>query len=65
LPFEGLLACERSGAEALLTLRAVPRPDLESAAARIHCAVETLPLAFEEIYRLVVEEERRKPGATP
>jgi ABC-2 type transport system ATP-binding protein len=63
LRFEGLLACERSGAEALLTLRAVSRPALEAAAGRIHCAVETLPLAFEEIYRLVIEEERREPGA--
>jgi ABC-2 type transport system ATP-binding protein len=62
LPFEGLLVCERSGAEALLTLRAVSRPALESAAGRIHCAVETLPLAFEEIYRLVIEEERPEPG---
>jgi ABC-2 type transport system ATP-binding protein len=65
LPFEGLLSCERSGAEALLTVRAVSRPALEASAAEIHCSVENLPLAFEEIYRLVVEEERGEPGVEP
>ena len=60
LPFEGLLDCERSGAEALLTLRASSGPALESTAARIHCAVEALPVSFEEIYHLVVEVEGRQ-----
>jgi ABC-2 type transport system ATP-binding protein len=63
LPFEGLLSCERSGSEALLTLRTASRAAVESQAGQIHCAVEALPLAFEEIYRLVVEEERRETGA--
>jgi ABC-2 type transport system ATP-binding protein len=65
LPFEGLLHCERSGAEALLTLRAVSHAAMESLAGQIHCAVETLPLSFEEIYRLVIEGDRRERGVEP
>jgi ABC-2 type transport system ATP-binding protein len=62
LPFVGVLACERSGAEALLTLSGISRPALDSVADRIHCSVEILPLSFEEIYHLVVEGDRDAPS---
>ena len=61
LPFDGILACERYGSEALLTLQAISRPTLSSLAEDIHCAVERLPLSFEEIYHLVIEGENREP----
>lgn len=60
LPIDGILACERSGTEALLTLEAVSRSSLDSLAERIHCTVEALPLSFEEIYHLVVEGHRHE-----
>jgi ABC-2 type transport system ATP-binding protein len=56
LPFGDLLACERDGSQALLTMKAVPRGELEAVVESIHCAAEFLPLSFEEIYRLVIEE---------
>jgi len=65
LPFDGILACERSGADALLTLKTVPGRDLDRTAAGIHCAVETIPLSFEEIYRLVVRDDRRESTVEP
>jgi ABC-2 type transport system ATP-binding protein len=65
LPFDGVVACERAGAEALLTLRISPRPELESIAAGIHCSVEAVPLSFEEIYRLVVEDDRPQTAVEP
>jgi len=58
LPFEELLACERSGAEALLTLRTLPRGAMEAAAESLGCTLELLPLSFEEIYRLIIEGSR-------
>jgi len=65
LPFDGVLSCKRSGAEALLTLRSVASPDLDAMAAGIHCAVESMPLSFEEIYRLVVAEGRPETTVEP
>jgi ABC-2 type transport system ATP-binding protein len=65
LPFGQLLACERSGTEALLTLKTLPRPELDSAAESMNCSLKVLPLSFEEIYRLVIEGERRDSESTP
>jgi len=55
LPFSGILAQERSGPEALVTMTTIPRPDLESAAEGINSTAEIIPISFEEVYRLVVE----------
>jgi len=65
LPFEEPLACERTDAEALVTLKGVTCPDLDSATEAMNCRAEVLPLSFEEIYRLVIEGNRPTSGERP
>lgn len=55
LRFDDILDMERSGAEALVTMPAIDRSDLDAAAAEMNCTAEIVPLSFEEIYRIVVE----------
>jgi len=57
LPFAGVLACQRSGSEALLTLQGQSPQSIEESARSIDCKAEIQPLPLDDIYRLVMEEE--------
>ncbi len=55
LPFAGVLHCQRSDSEALLTVRDQSPDCIEQQARAIDCEAEIQPLPLEDIYRLVVE----------
>jgi ABC-2 type transport system ATP-binding protein len=55
LPFAGVLDCQRSDAEALLTVHNQSPDRIEQQARSIDCEAEIQPLPLEDIYRLVVE----------
>ena len=57
LPFAGILDCQRSGAEALLTLHNQSPQCIEDQARSIDCEAEIQSLPLEDIYRLVVGEK--------
>ena len=55
LPIDGILREERSGNQALLTMRDVSPARLEQLAEDINCQLELLPLSLDDSYRLVME----------
>ncbi|MAG58041.1 MAG: hypothetical protein CMJ83_17280 [Planctomycetes bacterium] len=55
LPFVDALSCRRSDAEAVLVVPSRPREELEHAGREVGVTIEFLPLALDEIYRLVLE----------
>ena len=55
LPFAGVLQCQRSDGEALLTVRNQSPDCIEQQAQAIDCEATIQPLPLEDIYRLVVE----------
>lgn len=57
LPFTGILQCQRSDGEALLTVRNQSADRIEQQARAIDCEAEIQPLPLEDIYRLVVESK--------
>jgi ABC-2 type transport system ATP-binding protein len=57
LPFAGVLQCQRSGGEALLTVRHQSPECIEQQARALDCDAEVQPLALEDIYRLVVNDK--------
>jgi len=56
LPFAGVLACQRNGSEAILTLRDQSPQSIEESARSIDCKAEIQSLPLDDIYRLVVGE---------
>jgi ABC-2 type transport system ATP-binding protein len=57
LLFTGVLQCQRSDGEALLTVRHQSPDCIEQQARAIDCDAEIQPLPLEDIYRLVVESK--------
>jgi len=57
LPFTGIIQCQRSDGEALLTVRHQSPDCIEQQAQAIDCEAEIQPLPLEDIYRLVVESK--------
>jgi ABC-2 type transport system ATP-binding protein len=64
LPFANVIEKQQNGTQAILTLASgTSSPEeWESLAESIHCHMESLPLPLEDIYPLVLEEEKRRVG---
>jgi ABC-2 type transport system ATP-binding protein len=59
LEIRGAIASEQSERQAVVTMRAAYKDELDAAAAALNCEVESLPIPFEETYTMVV---RGKPN---
>ncbi|MHC4946179.1 MAG: ABC transporter ATP-binding protein [Planctomycetota bacterium] len=59
LPFSDVVDLTRSGGQAVLTMKSISRPLLEKQAEDLHCEVDIQPLALEELYRLVIQGNRK------
>ncbi|KAA3614267.1 MAG: ABC transporter ATP-binding protein [Planctomycetota bacterium] len=58
LPFDGVLTCSRSEAEALVVMKAKPELDLDHLAQITRSRLEVELLSLEELYSLVLEEKK-------
>lgn len=56
LGFENVVACERGEFEAVLTVGRCSEQQLQAAAKKLNCRIETQALPLEEIYKIVVSE---------
>jgi ABC-2 type transport system ATP-binding protein len=59
LDIRGMVACEQTGRQAVVTMRSVYRDELDAVIVSLRCDAEVLPISFEETYTLVV---RGKPN---
>jgi ABC-2 type transport system ATP-binding protein len=59
LDIRGLVHGEKSGRQAVITMRSAYRDELDAAVVSLRCEAEVLPISFEEAYTLVV---RGKPN---
>jgi ABC-2 type transport system ATP-binding protein len=59
LDIRGMIACEQSERQAVVTMRSAYRDELDAAVASLKCEVEELPISFEDTYTMVV---RGKPN---
>jgi ABC-2 type transport system ATP-binding protein len=50
----GMVACEQSDSEAVVTMRSAHQNELDSAIVSLRCEVEALPISFEETYTMFV-----------
>lgn len=56
LPLTGVLDCERSGGQALLTLRQTELSEIEATGQTLRCEVDIEPLSLDEIYKIIVSQ---------
>ena len=54
LAFSGVLECQRSGGQAVLTVQDYSEENLEEQARQIGCEIEIGPLSLDEIYKIIV-----------
>ena len=59
LDLRGVLACEQSDRQAVVTMQSAYKDELDALAASRNCEVEVLPISFEDTYAMVV---RGKPN---
>ncbi len=57
LDIRGVVECEQSDRQAVVTIKSVYRDELEAAAQSLNCDIESLPISFEETYTMVVREK--------
>jgi hypothetical protein len=62
LPFANVIEKQQNGTQAILALAAgtTGLEQLESITGSLHCQMESIPLPLEDIYSLVIEEEKRR-----
>jgi ABC-2 type transport system ATP-binding protein len=56
LPLTGVVDCERSGGQALLTLRQTELSEIEATGEKLRCDVDIEPLSLDEIYKIIVSQ---------
>ena len=56
LPLTGVIDCERSGGQALLTLRQTELSEIEATGETLRCDVDIEPLSLDEIYKIIVSQ---------
>ena len=54
LDIRGMIACEQSERQAVVTMRSVYKDELDATVRQLNCEVETLPISFEDTYAMVV-----------
>jgi hypothetical protein len=59
IDIRGMVACEQSDRQAVVTMRTAYKDELDAAVAFLNCDVEVLPISFEDTYAMVV---RGKPN---
>jgi hypothetical protein len=62
LPFSDVVSCERDAQQALVVMKN-PGAALQSLCAPHGLTAQVLPLAFDDIYRLVIDTPREQGGA--
>jgi hypothetical protein len=63
LVIRGMIACEQSDRQAVVTMKSVYRDELDHAVRTLNCEVEIIPISFEDTYAMVVRGRPNGGGA--
>jgi ABC-2 type transport system ATP-binding protein len=63
LDIPGMISCEQTDRQALVTMHSAYRDELDAAAQSLNCDVEFLPVSFEDAYTLVLRGGHGSKGA--
>lgn len=58
LPFEEVIACDRTPRQAVITMKRAPVVRLDTTANELNCSIDVVPISFEEVYGIVVRGAR-------